>query len=63
MEAEGKRGRKGTLNPNFIEICPAARLISSLGTKSGETFFGPFLAGQDYGLERGGAETHTFRKC
>lgn len=45
---------KGTLNRYLIDMWPAARLIRSLGTKSGETFFGPFFAGQDYGPRRGG---------
>ena len=30
-----------TLKPYFIEMWPAARLINSLGTKSGETFLNP----------------------
>ena len=32
-----------TLNPYFIEMWPAARLLRTLGTKKGETFFGPFF--------------------
>ena len=32
---------KATLRPYFIDMWPAARLMRSLGTKRGETFFGP----------------------
>lgn len=51
-----------TLRPYFIDMCPAARLMRSLGTKRGETFLGPWgrLMLVDGGLRVG--ETNTFVK-
>ena len=37
----GRMAAERTLRPYFIDMCPAARLMRSLGTKSGETFLGP----------------------
>ena len=56
----GGWGGKRTLRPYFIDICPAARLMRSLGTKRGETFLGPWgqLTLVD-GRPRAG-ETNTF---
>ena len=53
---------KRTLRRYFIEICPAARLMRSLGTKSGDTFLGPWrrLTLVDDGPRA--AETNTFVK-
>ena len=43
MTGEGGMKKEGrvTLNPYFMEMWPAARLIRSLGTKKGETFLVP----------------------
>ena len=38
----GGLGAERTFRPYFIDICPAARLMRSLGTKRGETFLGPW---------------------
>lgn len=52
---------EGPLKPYFIEMCPAARFMSSLGTKYGDTFFGPEMH-----VKRGRSEeeqwTHTFSR-
>ena len=34
-------GMRLTLKPCFMDMCPAARFMRSLGTKRGETFLGP----------------------
>lgn len=39
---KGSLEERGTLNPYFIDIWPAAILIRSLGTKKGETFLAPY---------------------
>lgn len=56
MQKPRKEG--GTLNPYFIEMCPAARLIKSFGTKSGETFFAPFSQVRIMGQEGEGGDSH-----